>query len=105
MWLSVLGLSGKSPDVDPLVQLFLLASHVNNEISMTTTSIDYSSLSVQDIDRIQYLCHQFTLLACQLFDVPVNTKEHRLLHHVNSHLIDFGLILFGDTRLNESLHR
>ena len=105
MWLSVLGLSGKPPDNDPLVQVLLLANHVSNEISMANVSLHSLSQSIHDIDRNQSLCHQLTLSVCTLFNLPVNTKEHRLLHHVKSHFVDFGLLLFGDTSYNETRHR
>lgn len=105
MWYSVLGLSKHQPDDDPLLQLYLLADSISSQLSAYNQNIHEKGMTEDNINSLQEQCFVFTKASCDLLEIPVNTKEHRLMHHVRDHLMDFGMIVFGSTSFNERMHK
>lgn len=103
---AILGVcSASHPDSDDLLQLCLLADHVNQLLSGVNVDSNSSRLTLDDINYIQQTCTTLGRQLCTVFNVKVNTKTHRLMHHVHNALTSFGSIKWGCNDKNESMHK
>lgn len=64
-----------------------------------------SRRSIEDINRIQELEFKAELYLTQALGINVNTKLHRMMHHMRDSLMSFGRAGRGDTDLSETLHK
>lgn len=106
LWLCVLGVNNAvAPDDDPLVQaaLELHAIHclllgVNERVQ----NAHRSRVWIEDVQKRAFvLGQQFA----SLFAMRINTKLHRFMRHLDTHLTSFGLIRWGANDANETKHK
>lgn len=106
-WYSLLGLNQTvHPDND---QLFIAALSLDR-FAATLRQVNDSKRESSSftLNRV-YDIENFGIECCQLmkniFDTPETTKQHRSMNHLGEYLKMFGNLVYGDTSINESLHK
>ncbi|KAI0566558.1 hypothetical protein FGB62_7g37 [Gracilaria domingensis] len=105
LWTSLIGVSNRRPDDDPLVQAALEMAQVQSELFGVNRSPEAAVRTSADIDILQFKCFKLGLSLIDGLGIKMNTKIHRLMRHVKSHLLSFGCIRRGATDANERMHK
>ncbi|KAI0557092.1 hypothetical protein FGB62_342g012 [Gracilaria domingensis] len=105
LWTSLIGVSNRRPDDDPLVQAALEMAQVQSELFGVNRSPEAAVRTSADIDILQFKCFKLGLSLIDGLGIKMNTKIHRLMRHVKSNLLSFGCIRRGATHANERMHK
>lgn len=106
LWICVLGLNTKlTPDTDPLLQAALEFNDI--QCQLMGINEDYSSIQRSSywMHRIQQQCFELGERFTTLFFSKVNTKLHRVMRHIETHMKSFGMLRWGATDNNETRHK
>lgn len=97
LWICVLGLNTKLiPDTDPLVRANVQLHHFHSKLlsNKNGSAVNRSDSWIQSIQKQRFdLCANLTFL----FTLPVNTKLHCVMCHIEDHVKSFGTLLWGAT--------
>lgn len=92
LWVCIMGLADFIPDPDPLLQCALRLDVVNDVLCTPSAWI------LSEINAWQRYVLEFSIWMAEVFNVHVSTKLHRLMRHVDHHLIHLGASVVGHPR-------
>ena len=93
------------PDEDVFVTLLIDMDLLQRRLLGVNESPDTGRRTLADIQNIARLGFKIAHDLVLLLDCQVNTKIHRLMHHLFDHLVNFGCFRKGATDDNETMHK
>lgn len=99
VWVSLMGLTDDLPDDDNLVRAAVELDVVNNLIC---TPGFYTASAISTWQTYMF---KFGASISLLFHIDVTTKLHRLMRHVDRHLVLLGCLRRGSSEENEMAHK
>lgn len=106
LWTFVLGLNTKlTPDCDPLFQAVLELNDIHCKLLGVNEDLYSMHRTEVWIHKLQQQFFNLGTTLTQLFHRPVNTKLHRVMRHIEDHLLSFGTLRWGATDKNETQHK
>lgn len=104
LWVCTMGITDL-PEDDNLVQICLLANEINVNLSGINISYMATILDENWIEELQHLCIHLGQSMIETFELNVNTKLHRIMHHIKNQLQGFGRTIWSINYLNEFMHK
>lgn len=98
LWFGIMGLTDRLPDDEDLVQTALHLDVVKSFLCCPTFR------TAEIIKKWQVFLFEFGSSMSRLFNIDVTTKRHRLMQHVDRHLILLGCPRRGSPEKNEMAH-
>lgn len=106
LWICIMGVNDCiDPDNDPLLQTALELNEIHCKLLGINESVDEIHRTDEWITDLQLRCFKLGESFVDLFQINVNTKMHRVMRHINSHLRSFGLVRWGANDCNETKHK
>lgn len=99
LWVCIMGLAACTPDDDKILQLALHLDVVNNFLC------DVRYRTADEIRVWQDYLFSFGVLFTSVTAVDVSTKLHRVMRHVDSHLLQHVCLRRGSSEDNEMAHK